>query len=205
MKNTTNDCKISISTDNRKMGAIQSVSLPPVKTCRAGAPCIKDCYACKMCRIYKNVKESYERNLSILENCPDAFFVQLDAALKVNRFFRIHVSGDFKDAAYFARCAEIVKNNPDCKVLAFTKQYEIVNAWIDENGPLPENFKVIFSGWGDWKCENPYNLPETNVIFKDTIVPDNWKICGGNCFECACRGCGCWELKNGETIAFYKH
>lgn len=34
---------------------------------------------------------------------------------------------------------------------------------------------------------------------------ENWKICGGNCTECASCGIGCWELKPGETIAFYQH
>jgi hypothetical protein len=117
----------------------------------------------------------------------------------------LHVSGDFPDADYFKRCVEIAKNNPSSIMLAFTKQYEIVNDFIRDGGVIPENFKVIYSNWGDWKPENPYNMPESNVIFKGDAIPDAWKICGGNCAECACRGVGCWELNKGETIAFYKH
>lgn len=196
---------LAVSNGNSKMGAIPSVSLPAVITCRKNAPCIIDCYARRMAAYRANVGESYKRNLDLYNAAPDLFFAQLDMQFKINRFFRLHVSGDFVNADYFNRCAQAVKNNPGCVVLAFTKQYEIVNAWIAENGPLPANFKVIFSGWDGWRCENPHGLPESNVIFPHTEIPDGWKICGGNCFECACRGCGCWELKNGETIAFYKH
>ena len=204
MKNK-NESMISISTGNKKMGAIPSISLPAVVTCRKDAPCIKECYARRFAAYRANVGDAYRRNLDILTTAPDLFYCQFEMQLKINKFFRLHVSGDFVNYDYFSRVAEIVKNNPGCIVLAFTKQYEIVNKWIDENGKLPDNFKVIFSGWNEWKCDNPHGLPESNVIFKDTNIPDSWKICGGNCFECACRGCGCWELKNGETIAFYKH
>jgi len=196
---------LAVSASNLKMGSIPSVSLPAVITCRKNAPCVKDCYARRMSAYRANVGESYQRNLNLYNAAPDLFFAQLDMQMKINRFFRLHVSGDFVNADYFARCAETVRSNPGCTVLAFTKQYEIVNAWIAENGPLPENFKVIFSCWGDWRPENPHGLPESNVIFPETEIPENWKICGGNCFECACRGCGCWELKHGETIGFYKH
>jgi len=201
-----NENMISVSNGNGKMGAIPSASLPPIVTCRKnGLPCAKDCYANKLYRLRPTVRNAYDKNLAIYQNNPDSYFLQLRAFLSVSRFFRLHVSGDFIDAEYFARCVEAVASAPNCTVLAFTKQYEIVNEYINNGGAIPENFKIIFSTWGTWKPENPYNFPESAVIFKDTAIPDDWKICGGNCFECACRGCGCWELKNGETIAFYKH
>ena len=201
---------LKVSHGNRKMGEIPSVSLPPVITCRKNAPCIKDCYACKLCRIYKNVAESYKNNYELYNTDPDSYFRQLDGAMKMSLYFRVHVSGDVPTMDYFNRLVEVVKNNPHCKVLMFTKQFEIVNAYISENGgnretAIPENFKIIYSAWQDFKPINPYNFPETNVIFPNTQVPDNWKICGGNCSECVCRGVGCWELKAGETLAFYKH
>ena len=42
--------KVSISKGNSKMGAIPSVSLPPITTCAAGCTCAKKCYAAKLCR-----------------------------------------------------------------------------------------------------------------------------------------------------------
>lgn len=200
---------VSISKGNIKMGAIPSVSLPPVVTCASGAPCVKKCYACKMCRIYKNVKESYNRNLSILESDPTTYWLQVSMAMTAARYFRFHVSGDIPNAEYFANMVHLANFHPHCEILCFTKQYGIVNNWLAENGgELPNNLHLIFSLWDeDWNAsvENPYNLPMSAVIFKDGSGANYDKVCGGNCFECACKGEGCWELKGGETIAFHEH
>ena len=203
---------VAISRGNRKMGAIPSVSLPPVKTCAADCPCAKKCYAVKMCRIYKNVKASYENNLEILESNPAAYWRQVNEAVKTAHYFRFHVSGDIPSAGYFQNMVDTARNNPHCQILAFTKCYEIVNNWLDSNGgKLPENLHIIFSLWDSvWnvRVKNPHNLPMSAVIFKNCYqgYADNFdKICGGNCFECACQGIGCWTLQKGETIAFYEH
>lgn len=197
--------KISISNGNSKMGQIPSVSLPACVTCNPSAPCFKKCYAAKLERIYKSVKNAYARNLEILKSDPAAYWQQVKAAAIVTRFFRYHVSGDIPNAAYFAEMVKTAEEIPTTKFLAFTKQYQTVNDFINAGGVIPENLKIIFSSWGAWKCENPHNLPTSEVIFKGCEPSEDWKICGGNCTECACRGVGCWEVKNGETIAFYEH
>ena len=122
-----------------------------------------------------------------------------------SRFFRLNVSGDILNAAYFKNVCEIAARQSHCKILMFTKRYEIVNAYINAGGEIPSNLHVIFSAWEGLKPVNPYNLPESNVIMPGAAVPENWKICGGNCFECFAAGAGCIGLKNGETVAFYLH
>ena len=204
-------CKVSISHGNRKMGAIPSVSLPPVVTCAAGCPCAKKCYAVKMCRIYKNVKSSYQNNLDILHNDWPEYWRQVRAAVKCSHYFRFHVSGDIPNGLYFCEMIHTAKENPHCEILCFTKQYNIVNTWLDQHGgKLPENLHIIFSLWDPaWNVhvKNPHDLPMSAVIFKGATWKADYfdKICGGNCFECACKGTGCWTLRNGETIAFYEH
>jgi hypothetical protein len=121
------------------------------------------------------------------------------------RFFRFHVSGDIPNILYLNAMARVAESLPHTSFLVFTKQYNIVNQYINDGMTIPQNLKIIFSNWGDWKCENPHNLPTCEVILKGSEPAQNWKICGGNCTECACRGIGCWELKNGETIAIYEH
>lgn len=197
--------KISISPGNSKMGGIPSVSLPPIITCPNGVPCAKKCYAAKMCRIYPTVKKAYQNNLDILNDDWAGFWEQVRRAVAVNRFFRFHVSGDIPNAAYFKEMCITAKKCPGTQILAFTKRYSVVNHYVDIFGNLPENLKIIFSEWGDQKPDNPHNLPTAAVIFKGSEPAENWKICGGNCQDCACRGVGCWELKNGETIAFFEH
>ncbi len=197
--------KVSISKGNSKMGAIPSVSLPPVITCPKNAPCAKKCYAMKLCRLYPAVKKAYENNLDILNEDWNEYWRQVRFAVSMTKYFRFHVSGDIPNQGYFKEMAITAKQNPHTQILAFTKQYLIVNNYLDIMGELPQNLHIVFSEWGNAPIPNPHNLPTAAVIFKGTEPQENWKICGGNCAECACRGVGCWELKKGETIAFYEH
>lgn len=52
---------VSISKGNSKMGAVQSVSLPAVVTCRA-CDCQKKCYARKLEKIRRTVAQAYKNN-----------------------------------------------------------------------------------------------------------------------------------------------
>ena len=200
-----NNLKVSISKGNSKMGAIPSVSLPACVTCNPGAPCFKLCYAAKITRLYKTVKMAYENNLQILNTDPGAYWEQVKQGAQMARYFRYHVSGDIPNLKYFNQMVLLAQELKHTSFLAFTKQYNIVNQFLNEGGTIPENLKIIFSNWGAWKCENPYNLPVCEIILKGSQPAPDWKICGGNCTACACAGIGCWELKQGETIAIYQH
>lgn len=197
--------RVSISPGNNKMGAIPSVSLPPVITCPRGVPCAAKCYAAKLCRLRPTVREAYARNLEILLTDPLEYWRQVRFAASVARYFRFHVSGDIPGADYLAEMIATAEALPGTDFLAFTKNYAVVNAWFDNGGQLPGNLHLIFSEWGRAEIPNPHNFPTAAVIFKGEEPREGWKVCGGNCTECACRGVGCWELKSGETIAFYEH
>jgi hypothetical protein len=201
MKNHT----VSISQGNSKMGAIPSVSLPACVTCNPSAPCFKKCYAMRLERRYKTVSNAYARNLDILTTNPALYWSSVYTAAVTVKYFRYHVSGDIPNIEYFAHMVHLAAVLPDTTFLAFTKQFPIVNAYLNNGGTIPENLKIIFSNWGAWKCDNPHNLPVCEVVLKGSEPAPDWKVCGGNCTECACRGVGCWEVKNGETIAIYEH
>ena len=201
--------ELSISFKNDKMGPVPSVSTLPFLTCPAICrdTCGVDCYAAKMAANLSrpSVINTWARNTAILINQPDRFWAAVSDAVKGFRFFRYHVAGDIFGIPYFQHMIEIARNNPACEFLAFTKAFNTVNGWIRKNGQLPNNLHILFSGWYDMKPNNPYNLPETNVLDRGDEIPEGWTICGGCCYDCACRGTGCWTVKNGETIAFYKH
>ncbi len=207
MENTTNtiNTTISISKGNRKMGEIKSVSLPPIITCAENCTCAKKCYAAKMCRLYKNVKASYNRNLEILNNNPVSYWEQVSDSLSVSRFFRFHVSGDIPTYNYLLDMINVVKNNPHCDVLVFTKRYSFINKAIDNGVEFPSNLHIILSEWTGMTMNNPHNLPVAHVIFKKEEPEANWNICTGNCLECAKNKKNCWTLKNGEHVAFHEH
>ena len=203
----TKEAKVSISAGNNKMGQIKSVALPPVITCKNCATCQKKCYAKRM---YNNgskptIKKAWDRNLEILKNDRDSYFLQVKAAAMTQRYFRWHVSGDIIDIDYLDRMVKIARELKHTEFLAFTKNYEDVNEYF-ETHKKPRNLHLIMSlPFTGATIDNPHNLPTAAVIMKGTEPQDDWKICGGNCFECACRGVGCWQLKKGETIAFAEH
>lgn len=197
--------KLSISPGNKKMGYIPSVSLPPVITCANGCACARKCYAAKLCRIYPTVKAAYQRNYELLNGDEREYWRQVRDVVSVSKYFRFHVSGDIVNIDYFAEMVTTARLYPGCDILAFTKKYYIVNRYIDLFGPLPKNLKIIFSEWPGMEMNNKYDLPVAHVIFKGETPADDWKICGGNCSECACRGVGCWTLNGGDHIAFYEH
>ena len=196
---------VSISKGNSKMGAIPSVSLPACITCNPDAPCFGKCYARRLSARRATVRDAYTRNHDILKSDPGAYWLQVKAAASVTRFFRFHVSGDIPNGEYLTNMIQTAEELPNTYFLAFTKQYHIVNDYLTNGGTIPQNLKIIFSNWGAWKCENPHNLPQCEIVLKGNEPARSWKICGGNCTACACAGIGCWELKNGETIAIYEH
>lgn len=201
--------KISISTGNSKMGKISSVSLPPVLTCRNGAPCSKKCYANKIARLRKNVNDSYQRNMKVLREDPDGYWQQVRLAIALSKYFRFHVSGDIPDMQYLERMIDIASMERETQILCFTKKYELINEYLDRVNPsLPDNLHLVFSGWPGIEMQNYHNLPEAHVIFKNgetTANMDIAKHCGGNCQTCATADGGCWSLKSGEQVVFYEH
>lgn len=198
---------VSISNANSKMGAVASVSTLPYITCPACCreTCGAKCYAAKLANLRPSVLASYAKNTALALYKPETYWAQVKAAMMAVRWFRFHVSGDIINGEYFAQMIQACRENPHCQVLCFTKRFNVVNAYLDAGNEIPENLHILFSGWSNLTPENPHGLPETNVIPKGAEPAENWKICGGNCFNCACRGVGCWQAGKGDTIAFPIH
>lgn len=199
---------VCISKGNTKMGSIQSVSLPPIVTCREGCTCAKKCYAAKLARLRPSVRESYQRNLQILKSNPDLYWATVQQAVATSKFFRFHVSGDIVDYEYFLKMIEIANAYTTTQILCFTKQFELVNRFLDEGGDIPSNLHLIFSGWPGINMQNKHKLPEAHVVFKDGTTTGDLaraKECGGNCTTCAITDGGCWTLSRGEQVIFAEH
>lgn len=201
---------VSISRGNAKMGAVPSVSLPPVKTCSPEAVkfCGRKCYVKRyVMRRQKTVGAAYERNLYILQNDPIKFWREVNAAVAMTTHFRFGVSGDIPDLPYLVNMVDIAIRNPHCEILCFTKQYAIVNFHLKIQNDFPKNLHVIFSAWKGLPMENPYNLPEAHVFYRDgtTTAKDGARYCSGNCYECAIENANCWSLEKGEQIIFKEH
>lgn len=220
--------RVSISKGNEKLGSIQSVSLPSGITCKE-CDCRKKCYARRIEQRRRSVRDAYQNNLTVLNKEPNTYWREVEAAIMLSRYFRFHVSGDIPSSDYFERMVEIAKRNSHCEILCFTKKYEIVNDYISNaysnsiKGTtiypqpynwqmiaelfLPKNLHIIMSGWKGLRMENPYNLPEAHVRYRDgtTTASDEAKECSGNCTECAITDEGCWTLRFGEQVIFNEH
>ena len=197
---------ISLSPGNVKMGAIPSISLPSVLTCRS-CDCQTKCYAKKLERLRPNVRKAYQRNLDILNNDPVQYWREVEAAIMCSRFFRFHVSGDIPDGNYFANMVAVAQRNAHCQILCFTKKFELVNQSILDGIKPPENLHLIFSGWRGLEMVNPFRLAEAHVRYKDgtTTASEGAVDCSGNCVDCAITDSGCWTLKKGEQVIFDEH
>ena len=198
--------EVSISSANKKMRKISSVSLPSVVTCRKCA-CQQKCYARKLERLRPAVAAAYKRNLDVLQSDPDTYWREVEAAIMLSRFFRFHVSGDIPDITYLIRMVDVAQRNQHCQILCFTKKYELVNDYLSGGAVLPSNLHMILSAWTGLEMQNPFLLPEAHVRYRDgsTTARDDAKLCGGNCTECACTDDGCWTLQRGEQVIFNEH
>lgn len=196
---------IHISKGNSKLGAIINLSLPPVITCRKGAPCARRdaCYALKLYD-RPTVKKAWDENLELYKSNPFEFWGQVIRAAKTARYFRWFVAGDIPDAKFFNGMVNTAVKCRGTEFLCFTKQYEIVNKALDKM-EKPRNLHIVFSEWPGLELVNPHHLPVAHVIFKGEEPKKNWKICGGECEDCICQGIGCWQLRKRQHVAFDKH
>lgn len=215
---------ISISMSNTKMGCVPSFSLPPVITCSCTMGCSKrGCYAKAMCARRKSVRESYDKNLRILQSQSGLmkFATQLNGWLSMYspKAFRFHVSGDFFDVWYLDECCSIAKMNPKVKFFAFTKQFDVLRKYLDQGYKIPKNFSIILSAWlpstHNW-CP-PEDLAKKFPIVwvfktgKDvaSITDTAWALghkkqpmmCEGHCEECG--RCFSLKRKDGDVVIQY--
>lgn len=196
----------NISKHNSKLGdQIPSLNMPVGRTCRPDAPCFAKCYARKGNFARPNVKAAHTANLEAYEADPDFFFHYISVMTRLSKYFRWHSSGDIVDERYLDGIVSVARENPSTNYLCFTKKFELVNAYLDKNGELPENLKIVFSAWGkDFIPENPHNLPIAYCELKgedNSYLPCDCFPCGGKCYECV----ACWQLQKGQTVYFKEH
>lgn len=202
--------EINMGNKNSKTG-IACLNLAfPVCTCRPDAPCKKTCYACKGRQTICKVQAAYYRNWRIYNDDPDGFFEQVYYKIKFSGLQKVRWfdSGDIPNKEFLIRMVELCKKTPNVKHMAFTKQYEIVNEYIDENGNLPDNLNIMFSAWDKlWEFPNPHNLGVAYVDFDDKRMnpefPKNAFVCPGR--ESTCSACGVCFNKKCKAVVFHQH
>ena len=207
--NHIDDVHIHLQKGNTKTGNnCYTISLIPIADCANCQHCKYDCYdVINVCYI-KEVKYDRARNSAVHKADPKRFWQEIDAEIKSKYVMelRLNVGGDLTDTD-FSYVAELGRNNPRTMILFFTKNYDGINKYLD-NDTFPENVKPIVSAWEGMEMDNRHNLPCAHVLWNDgkTTAPDyGATYCGGNCSKCAFNGDGCWNMKNGEHVIFHAH
>lgn len=219
--------RCSISVGNMKMGGdFPSFSFPPIASfyekericvacgCNSKSKGCEGCYAKRMYARFKQVAACYEDNYYTWKNNPGLIYKGIEAAMMMNKVFRFFVSGDIPNLSFFENEIEIIKRNPECQVIQFTKKYDVVNEYIEKNGELPSNLHLIFSAWKGLQMSNPFLLPECHVIYTDgtTTASDDKRawLCSGNCTECylnkgSIEHHNCFNVGKNEQILIKAH
>jgi hypothetical protein len=182
--------QLHVSTGNSKLGAIPSISLPPIKTC-GNVLCTDSCYALNITRRFEHVKLQWESNLEYYLNStyypfPGSYFGDLLTWIEKHKpsHFRFHIGGDCPDKNYLKGVYTIVTMIPNTNFMLFTKRY----SWVKPS-EIPNNLNILLSMWP--YMEEPDSEQTKVWIRGDLRRPEDSFICKGCCTDCL----QCWNKK----------
>ncbi len=204
------ESKLSLREKVRQGLVIPSLSFPPIKTCNREVVLKKGecgCGGCYALWMRKSARDSWQRNLIAWKNNRDAFKRNLLEFMTEwePRYFRYFVGGDIPDAEFFELMVSASLVSIFTDSMFFTKQWHFVNDYC-KSGELPFNLHPVFSNGVNIKADNPYNFPESTMLFPwEPVEVEKGTICGGNCYECNLTTTGCWFMKKGQTVLLPVH
>lgn len=221
LKNSVLVNYLNISGGNSKTGDAVNLNFPIEYTCNHDCECYLEgkCYAEQGCYTFANNQRLYSENLNFFYNSTNEEFIQaVQVAINFFEFslFRYFTCGDIVNTRFFDCMVEIARRNPEIKFWAYTKKYNIVNRWIDENGDLPGNLTIIFSHWLNedgtyYPMENPHNLPTSEFIpyGMEDVIDESYHVCpcSDPTVKATCATCErpCYNLEKGEHMALKEH
>ena len=186
---------VNVTFGNGKTGKNMMFSTCAGITCPNCAGCINYCYAFRIeLRFPDTVLQNHISNTAnLFLDLPGTFSALwsiIDENKSKYKFFRWHESGEIYSYDYFVYMVKTADLFPDVTFWTYTKNYKVVNAYIEKNGALPKNLKIMFSA-GFNPVENLYNLPLFYCVKKGENAPAGFYQCPGNCDYCKKHKTGC--------------
>ena len=222
VNNTVSNEFLHIFSGNSKTGEkVVNFNFSIEYTCDHTCECYKDakCYAESGCYLFSDNQAKYTENVNFFNHATDdEMIAAIQKAIDYFEYslFRYFTCGDIPNSRFLNIMVHIALNNPGIKFWSYTKKYNIVNKWIDENGALPDNLVIIFSHWLNedgtyFPMDNRHNLPTSEFIpygkeyLKDTVT--HICPCSDPDVIATCATCEhpCYSLKHGESMALLEH
>lgn len=214
--------RLHITTGNSKTGTCLNYNTSVFYTCNHACECYKKgrCYALGGCYNFLSNQLDYAENYKFfIENSSDVFCAAVNAEIAAHKnihLFRWFTCGDICNSRFLECMVQIAIDNPGVKFWAYTKRYNIVNAYIDNGGILPENLTILFSHWMNcdgsyFPMPNPHNMPTSEFIpmGKEDLLESVTHVCpcSDPNFTGTCATCDhpCHSLKSGECMALCEH
>jgi hypothetical protein len=199
---TFDDGGLSISLGNTKLGNVPNFNISPGAACVNPEMCKGtfegrkyNCYSVKAARLYPNVRRAWRRNLLLCKNYQARTKRQLHGFFQTTKphYFRIHSAGDFFSQAYFDMWANLAQDNRFCKMLAFTKAFNL------NMRRRPRNLRIVRSIMPKQKLAN---VPAGARAFAGKR-PKHGRIfeCVGSCEHCK----HCWNMGPADNVFFALH
>ena len=167
-----------------------------------GSVC-EGCYALKGMYRFGNVQSALEKRYKSLA---DKRWVNSMALLISNQskdFFRWHDSGDLQDVDHLKKIVDVCKLTPNTKHWLPTREYKIVESYIDQFGAIPENLCIRLSA-------HKVNLPAPEKLAKrlgvqtSTVTTENGS-CPSSKQDNKCLDCrACWD-SSVANVSYLKH
>lgn len=209
---------------NSKTGKpVGSFNFPVEQSCNHCCECYKSkaCYACGGFYQMPDNMNSYAENLAYFLNTDSKTYCDTFCDMLTkngNKKFRYFTIGDILNYRFFECMIENARRKPGVKFWSYTKKYNIVNKWVNENGieNFPTNLTIVFSHWMNedgsyFPMNNPFNFPTSEFIpfGREDLAEKVTHICP--CSDpnvlATCDTCDhpCYELKFGESMALLEH
>lgn len=181
-----------ISQGNTKLGRMPNVSLRPVRDCPNCTSCASKCYARKAYRQYPGTRDAWDGNSKDVRGGEDWQSDVTEFLLRRRnpvRFFRVHVAGDFVSRKYAREWADLAREFPETRFLAFTKAFHEI-----KNVDFPPNFQLVYSAFPGMKIPAgqrvAYAGEPADYTGRDRAKAERALVCPGHCDSCGL----CWSL-----------
>ena len=200
------DCRLSMSLGNDKLGNIANFNLPPTNNPEYLGTCSQTCEQCYALRFFlrhTNTRKAYMGNAMFLKKHMRVAKLFLIDYIQKREFpmFRIHCSGEFFSREYITFWIDIIEKCKKTQFLAYSKELDILELNISKYIP---NFSVMASIMPDstTKYIDKVTNLENPIYFTDYSKPPFPHFeCKGTCETCKT----CFYAKTKTVVFNYMH